>query len=165
MINLEKPKSVPSPVFDKMVQRMIESVCEAENLDIRIFKSKHKAREYVDPRQIYLAIMFDKFRPMGVSLARIGKTVNRDHATVLHAKRVVGDRIEVEQGYQSRVALIESLMDAVMRPWLYPNTREHLHTEIYKLKQKIEKYEQELRELDEMERNDKSGNPSVAVSN
>jgi hypothetical protein len=107
--------------------------------------------------------MYDKFKGMGISLERIGKTVNRDHATVVHARQTVHNRIEIYPEFRARVAHIESIIDAVIRPWLYPTTREYLSSEIYKLKQKIEKHEQELHELDEIEGVVNEGDAAVAV--
>ncbi|MBL0317476.1 MAG: hypothetical protein IPP69_17595 [Flavobacteriales bacterium] len=163
MVNLIKPKTFPISTIDKMMEKIILEICEAENLNPIVFKSKHKGQEYVEVRQIYAALMYDKFVGMGISLARVGRTINRDHATVKHCCKVVQDRIEIWPNFPSRVAHIESIIDAVIRPWLYPNTREYLSSEIYKLKQKIEKHEQELHELDEIEGVVNEGDAAVAV--
>lgn len=163
MVELHFPKSFHPDSIDRIVNKMIDAICESEMLDPRIFRSKYRGSEYSEPRQIYLAIMYDKFKGMGVSLERIGRTVNRDHATVVHARQTVHNRIEIYPEFRARVAHIESIIDAVIRPWLYPNTREYLSSEIYKLKQKIEKHEQELHELDEIEGVVNEGDAAVAV--
>ena len=75
-----------------MNTEMIKQVVE-EHFKIQI-NSKTRRREYVEARAIYFKLLRDNTR---MSLANIGKTMSRDHATVLHSVRRVDDWIKYDK--------------------------------------------------------------------
>ena len=75
-----------------MNTEMIKQVVE-EHFKIQL-NSKTRRREYVEARAIYYKLLRDNTR---MSLANIGKTMGRDHATVLHSVRRVDDWIKYDK--------------------------------------------------------------------
>ena len=74
------------------IKRIIEKEI-GERIDTR-----NRRRDLTYARAVYCQIG----RDLGLSLAAIGETLNRDHATVLHALRVIYP-FAMEQGYYSRL--------------------------------------------------------------
>lgn len=87
------------------VQRIQEVVCEYFNLEQSQILTPSRKREIVQARQI---TMFLAKKYTDCSLARIGKIVGkRDHATVLHACKIVKDQIEINKSFRSSIEVIE----------------------------------------------------------
>ena len=79
----------------------------AEHYDIRIsdLTGKRRPENIVFPRQV---AMFLSRQLTGNSLNAIGEAFGgRDHGTVLHACRLVQDRMEVDAGVRQRVSFLE----------------------------------------------------------
>ena len=80
----------------------------AEHFDIRLadMTSKRRPANIAFPRQVamYLARKLTKS-----SLAEIGEAFGgRDHGTVLHAHRLVGDRMQTEDKTRQTVSFLET---------------------------------------------------------
>tara|TARA_R110000851_G_scaffold127415_2_gene259434 strand:- start:249 stop:713 length:465 start_codon:yes stop_codon:yes gene_type:complete len=69
-----------------MIQKMIKDLVE-DYYKIKIDTVTRK-REYVEARAIYFKLLRDNSR---MSTSAIGKTMNKDHATVLHFNRKIKD--------------------------------------------------------------------------
>lgn len=88
------------------VERIRDVVCDHFSLSVDAISTKSRKREVVQARQIamYLSKQMTKN-----SLASIGDLIGqRDHATVLHACKIVGDLIEIDKGFRTSVKEIEA---------------------------------------------------------
>lgn len=88
------------------VERIRDIVCDYFSLSVDAISTKSRKREVVQARQIamYLSKQMTKN-----SLSSIGDLIGqRDHATVLHACKIVGDLIEIDKSFRSSVREIEA---------------------------------------------------------
>lgn len=87
------------------VEKIRDAVCEYFSLSVDAISTKSRKREVVQARQIamYLSKQMTKN-----SLSSIGFTIGqRDHATVLHACKIVTDLMEIDKNFRSSVKEIE----------------------------------------------------------
>jgi chromosomal replication initiator protein len=88
------------------IEQIRDVVCEHFGLKIEEMLSKRRDRELAQARQIamYLAKCHTKH-----SLSSIGELIGkRDHATVLHACKVVNDLMEIDKQYRACVQEIQN---------------------------------------------------------
>jgi chromosomal replication initiator protein len=88
------------------VERIRDVVCEHFSLSVDAISTRSRKREVVQARQIamYLSKQMTKN-----SLSSIGDIIGqRDHATVLHACKMVGDLIEIDKTFRTSVKEIEA---------------------------------------------------------
>jgi len=86
-------------------------VCDFFEMDIDILQSKSRKRNVVQARQ--LAMFFAK-RFTKASLASIGTQIGkRDHATVLHACKTVGNLSETDRQFKSYVEEIDKKLSSM----------------------------------------------------
>ena len=88
------------------VEKIRDVVCDYFSLSVDAISTKSRKREVVQARQIamYLSKQMTKN-----SLASIGMTIGqRDHATVLHACKIVSDLIDIDKRFRLSVKEIES---------------------------------------------------------
>jgi len=87
------------------VEKIRDAVCEYFSLSVDAISTKSRKREVVQARQIamYLSKQLTKN-----SLSSIGMTIGqRDHATVLHACKIVTDLMDIDKGFRNSVREIE----------------------------------------------------------
>ena len=87
------------------VEKIRDTVCDYFTLSVEAISTKSRKREVVQARQIamYLSKQHTKN-----SLASIGETIGqRDHATVLHACKIVNDLMETDKNFRTSVKEIE----------------------------------------------------------
>jgi chromosomal replication initiator protein len=87
------------------VEKIRDVVCEYFSLSVDAISTKSRKREVVQARQIamYLSKQLTKN-----SLSSIGNTIGqRDHATVLHACKIVTDLMDCDKNFRSSVFEIE----------------------------------------------------------
>ena len=88
------------------IETIISKVCEHYNLDESVIHSKTRKREVVQVRQI---AMYLAKKHTEISASKIGMLIgNRDHATVLHACKIVKDLVEVNKPFKSELEEIEA---------------------------------------------------------
>lgn len=88
------------------VEKIRDVVCEYFSLSVDAISTKSRKREVVQARQIamYLSKQLTKS-----SLSSIGNTIGqRDHATVLHACKIVNDLMDCDKNFRSSVREIEA---------------------------------------------------------
>lgn len=73
---------------NETIKKLVENYFKIE------LNSKTRRREYVEARAIYYKLLRENTR---MSLASIGKTMNRDHATALHSIRKIEDWLEFDK--------------------------------------------------------------------
>ena len=88
------------------IESIINKVCERYKFDESVLHSKSRKREIVQVRQI---AMYLAKKHTENSASKIGHLIgNRDHATVLHACKIVKDLIEVDKTFKAEIDEIES---------------------------------------------------------
>lgn len=109
-IDLELAEKVVSRIVTvtrkvNTVEKIRDVVCEYFSLSIDAISTKSRKREVVQARQIamYLSKQLTKS-----SLSSIGFAIGqRDHATVLHACKIVTDLMDIDKGFRTSVREIE----------------------------------------------------------
>ena len=87
------------------VEKIRDAVCEYFSLSVDAISTKSRKREVVQARQI---AMFLSKQHTKSSLANIGNTIGqRDHATVLHACKIVTDLMDCDKNFRLSVKEIE----------------------------------------------------------
>ena len=87
------------------IEDIITKVCEHYNMDESVLHTKSRKREIVQVRQI---AMFLAKKHTDTSTSKIGHLIgNRDHATVLHACKIVKDLVAVDKELKSDIEEIE----------------------------------------------------------
>ena len=92
------------------VEKIRDLVCDYFSLSVEAISTKSRKREVVQARQIamYLSKQHTKN-----SLASIGETIGRrDHATVLHACKIVNDLMDTDKNFRLSVEEIEQKLKA-----------------------------------------------------
>jgi chromosomal replication initiator protein len=87
------------------VEKIRDAVCEYFSLSVDAISTKSRKREVVQARQIamYLSKQLTKN-----SLASIGLAIGqRDHATVLHACKIVNDLMDIDKSFRMSIQEIE----------------------------------------------------------
>lgn len=80
-------------------------MCKQFNIKPELIHTLSRKREIVQARQVtmYMSKMYTE-----MSLAQIGTVIGKkNHATVLHARRIVKDQIEVDKAFRGQIAEIE----------------------------------------------------------
>ena len=92
------------------VERIRDVVCDYFDLSVDAISTKSRKREVVQARQI---AMYLSKKLTQSSLAAIGEAIGkRDHATVLHACKIVGDLMETDKRFRNSVHEIEQRLKA-----------------------------------------------------
>jgi len=90
------------------IDDIIEKVCKHFELDPSAIHSKSRKREVVQVRQ--LAMYLSK-KHTDSSSSKIGQLIgHRDHATVLHACKIVKGQFDVDKSFRTEVEEIEALL-------------------------------------------------------
>lgn len=87
------------------VDTIAEVVCNHFNIKTELIHTLSRKREIVQARQVtmYLSKLYTE-----MSLAQIGTVIGKkNHATVLHACKIVKDQIEVDKTFRGQIAEIE----------------------------------------------------------
>lgn len=99
-------KAVRAEVKTITIEDIIEKVCKHFELEPNSIHSKSRKREVVQVRQI---AMYLAKKHTDASSSKIGQLIgNRDHATVLHACKIVKDQFEVDKSFRTEVEEIEA---------------------------------------------------------
>jgi len=90
------------------VTSIVDAVCDHYSLTIKDIQTTSRKREMVQARQI---AMFLARKLTKNSLSSIGEQIgNRDHATVLHACKTIGDLLITDKGVRQSLDAIEGVL-------------------------------------------------------
>ena len=90
------------------VENILEKVCKHFDVEPASIQTKSRKREVVQVRQI---AMYLSKKYTDSSTSKIGMVVGKkDHATVLHACKMVKNLLEVDKGFRTELEEIESLL-------------------------------------------------------
>jgi chromosomal replication initiation ATPase DnaA len=70
--------------FDIMAESLIDLTCKYFDLDVNKFKGNCRVRGYCDARSMYIAYVF-MYWEKRVTLTGVGKTIRKNHATIIHS--------------------------------------------------------------------------------
>lgn len=87
------------------IDNIADAVCKQFNIKPELIHTLSRKREIVQARQVtmYLCKLYTE-----MSLAQIGTVIGKkNHATVLHACKIVRDQIEVDKTFRGQIAEIE----------------------------------------------------------
>ena len=88
------------------VDRIVQTVCEHLDIDASVVQSKSRKRDAVLARQIS---MFFAKKFTDLSNAKIGAQIgNKDHATVIHACKLVQDMQEIDKKFKDSLSAIQA---------------------------------------------------------
>ena len=88
------------------VNDIIEKVCSYYKIDISTIHTKTRKREVVQVRQV---AMYLAKKHTETSSSKIGQMIGKkDHATVLHACKIIKDQVEVDKAFKSEIEAIEA---------------------------------------------------------
>jgi len=119
-----------------------EIVCNYFNLDITRTTRK---KEYVEARAFYYRLMRQHTR---LSLYEIGKSVNRDHASVIHGMKQLHDWIQVDASLKAKYRILDNkLKEYKAGQEIEINEAEIIDTNI-KLKERVKLLEELIKEKD-----------------
>lgn len=88
------------------IDSIINKVCNYYHIDTSTIHTKTRKREVVQVRQVamYLAKKYTD-----ISSSKIGQLIgNKDHATVLHACKIIKDQVEINKTFKNEIEEIES---------------------------------------------------------
>lgn len=90
------------------IEDIIAKVCSHYNIEESTIHVKCRKREVVQARQM---AMYLAKKHTENSLSKIGKMIgNKDHATVLHACKIIKDQIEVDKALKAEIEEIEETL-------------------------------------------------------
>lgn len=88
------------------IDTIIDKVCKHFEVESNVIHTKSRKQEIVQIRQI---AMYLAKKHTDSSSSKIGKLIgNKDHATVLHACKMVKDQVEVDKNFRNKIKEIES---------------------------------------------------------
>ena len=88
------------------IEEIIAKVCDHYKMDESVLHTKSRKREIVQVRQV---AMFLAKKHTDISTSKIGHLIgNRDHATVLHACKIMKDLVEVDKEIRADIEEIET---------------------------------------------------------
>lgn len=90
------------------VNDIIDKVCSHYKIDASAIHTKTRKREVVQVRQV---AMYLAKKHTDTSSSKIGQLIgNKDHATVLHACKIVKDQVEVDKAFKNEIEEIEATL-------------------------------------------------------
>ena len=90
------------------VEDIIEKVCNYYKVDTSTIHTKTRKREVVQVRQV---AMYLAKKHTDTSSSKIGQLIGKkDHATVLHACKIVKDQVDVDKAFKSEIDEIEATL-------------------------------------------------------
>ena len=90
------------------IEDIIAKVCSHYEIEESAIHTKTRKREVVQVRQV---AMFLAKKHTDASSSKIGQLIgNKDHATVLHACKIVKDQVEVDKSFKADIEEIEALL-------------------------------------------------------
>ena len=99
-------KSVRCESKPVTIENIISKVCAHYKFDESVIHTKTRKREVVQVRQV---AMYLAKKHTDNSASKIGHLIgNRDHATVLHACKIVKDLLEVDKSFKTEIQEIEA---------------------------------------------------------
>lgn len=99
---------------------VIDAVIKVWGITEQSLFSPTRTRQVADARQAAIALMFEvaDARRERITLESVGRYFNRDHGTVIHAKRAVSDKEIGDRSFNSRMQLVRAAIDGSSQNFL-----------------------------------------------
>lgn len=95
----DNSKILDSSDFMLTPESLMSAALRKLGFSIYEIRAKGRKREIVNMRRLIAVLLYEKFKPHGITLEKIGEMINRDHADVLHLKKdkhlIDGDYLKV----------------------------------------------------------------------
>lgn len=102
------PALVMPTELDNKIDNFMQCFYKATGTNDYMIKGKSRKQEYVIHRHLAMYLTFNQF---DVSYANVGKYFNKDHATVIHAVKMVKNALEVDKKYPEYFAKVVTYMN------------------------------------------------------
>jgi chromosomal replication initiator protein len=84
----------------------INKVCDCYRVSMFELKTKSRKRDFVIPRQVIMWGLLTQVVPNQLTLGAVGSLFDRDHATALHAKKVIDNLIAQDAHLRETVMIL-----------------------------------------------------------
>lgn len=146
-MTLKLDNSLTYVQVNEILAESLRIISEIEGVTIAEMKSRSRYRPIAEARQIHCYIMKEAFNKRKMSLAVIGNSVNRDHATVLHSVTLIRDLMHTQTGYRQKIDYITDKVLSAVEPTLEPDSQGYITKKIELLKKTITEHEAEIARL------------------
>ena len=100
-----------SPYIIPILKPIPELIIDTVGLQTNEIKTPSRKREISDKRQLAMFLMR---RKTTLTITQIGEKFNRDHTTVIHATKVINNRMSVEPNFNEKVRnLLKTIPDEI----------------------------------------------------
>ena len=136
------PKHMTKATIDiKLQNKIIKLINDTFNIDI---VSKTRRQDYVDGRMIYYKIL----RDLDYGYAPIGRTLYKDHSTVIHAVRAFDDVTTYDKELYNKYEVIKELiLEGVYEPATQEDTYQQLMDKVIHLQKENKRLNLYIEEL------------------
>lgn len=111
---MRKTRTKLNPMQIIELNKIASYVCRKTNINIKEY-SQFRDEEFINARTLFFMISLKKLH---ISYASLGSFINKDHATIYHAKKIWADRLEQNYGkyfnefFTGEVIKTEAIKDA-----------------------------------------------------
>jgi chromosomal replication initiation ATPase DnaA len=109
VVTLTESHSLSGLDFEQVADIILDRVCFFLRVDKDRVVGKSKLTEFVEARFMYFNYMLSTFK--GYSLESLGKVCNRDHATVIHARKKHSEFMETDLKYAFKYTTLIKHLD------------------------------------------------------
>jgi len=93
---------------NQIVRDVVIIICDTYGVTLEQLKSKSRRGVFVAPRQLAMYLIEDRTK---LSLQSVGAIFSRAHGTVIHARKIIRQLIEVDMAFKQEVSTIEIKID------------------------------------------------------
>ena len=87
--------------------KILDAVCRKFNIKLDELLGKKRTKEFVEPRQISIYLMWKK---LNIPLTAISKIFNRDHTTAIHARDKVIETMKEDESFKKMIEELEDMI-------------------------------------------------------
>lgn len=87
--------------FEVFSDSLINLTCRYFDLNVDKFVGRCRLKHYCDSRNMYVNYIKDTYKSQ-ISLTQLGKSINRDHSSVIHYLKQHKNLMEYDELYQTR---------------------------------------------------------------
>jgi len=110
VIHIVDTRPVYKGDFDIFSDSLINLVCRFFNLDVDRFKGRDRHKHYCDARNMYAFYIRDTYKAQ-ISLTQLGKTIERDHSSIIHYLKQHDNLMFRDELYTERYKALKAVLD------------------------------------------------------
>lgn len=96
--------------FQTLAETIINRTCEYLDLNVNVFTGTNRRRIYVDGRIMFANYILETYK--SVILTQLGKTIGKDHATIIHYKMKHANFMQFDLQYRERYIQLCQILDS-----------------------------------------------------